>query len=91
MKIGRSDLIMMKIITISLITSNNQRLGNAGDTDQRSKRFCSNAVLYASQNTQHLITRVEGQNARDQIALCAFHSFSVEARMNVGYVHATYA
>ena len=46
-KIGRSDLIMMKIITISLITSNNQRLGNAGDTDQRSKRFCSNAVLCA--------------------------------------------
>ena len=82
---------MMKIITISLITSNNQRLGNAGDTDQRSKRFCPNAVLYASQNTQHLITRVEGQNARDQIALCAFHSFSVEAQMNVGYVHATYA
>ena len=82
---------MMKIITISLITSNNQRLGNAGDTDQRSKRFCSNAVLYASQNTQHLIMRVEGQNARDQIALCAFHSFLVEVQMNVGYVYATHA
>ena len=82
---------MMKIITISLITSNKQRLGNTGDIDQRSKRFCSNAVLYASQNTQHLITRVEGQNTRDQIALCAFHSFLVEAQMNAGYIHATHA
>ena len=91
MKIGRSDLIMMKIITISLITSNNQRLGNAGDTDQRFKRFCPNAVLYASQNTQHLIKRVEGQNARDQIALCAFNSFLVEAQTTAGYIHATHA
>ena len=82
---------MMKIITISLIASNNQRLGNAGDTDQRSKRFCSNTVLYASQNTQHLIMRVESQNAHDQIVLCAFHSFLVEAQMNAGYVHVMHA
>ena len=27
-------------------SSNNQRLQSAGDNDQRSKRFCSKAVLY---------------------------------------------
>ena len=29
---------------------------------------------------------IEGPNARDHIALCAFHSFVVEVQMNVGYV-----
>ena len=43
------------------------------------------------QNTQHLITRVEGQNMRDQIASCAFHSFLVEAQMNAGHIHVTHA
>ena len=47
--------------------------------------------LTDGQNTQHLITRVKGQNARDQTALCAFHSFLVEAQMNAGYIHAMHA
>ena len=34
---------------------------------------------------------IEGQNARDQIALFAFHSFLVEVQTNVCYVHATHA
>ena len=66
-----------------IITSNNQRLGSAGDNDRRSKRFCSNAVLCVSFTWQMFKTRVirlrgvEGRNARDQIAFCAFHSFLV--------------
>ena len=41
-------------------TSNNQMLGRRGDNDQRSKRFCSNAVLCV-----FFVT--DGQNTRDQI------------------------
>ena len=80
-----------------IITSNNQRLGSAGDNDRRSKRFCSNAVLCVSFTWQMVKTRVirlrgvEGRNARDQIAFCAFHSFLVEVQMNAGYIHATHA
>ena len=29
---------------------------------------------------------VEGRDAHDQIALCTFHSFSVEVQMNAGYL-----
>ena len=32
---------------------------------------------------------IEGQNARDQIALCAFHSLLVEVQTNAGYIHVT--
>ena len=45
----------------------------------------------------HLPTRVirlrviEGPNARDQIALCAFHSFLVEVQTNAGNIYATHA
>ena len=49
-----------------------------------SKRFCSNAVS----SDERVI---EGPNARDHIALCAFNSFLVEVQMNVGYIHATHA
>ena len=34
---------------------------------------------------------IEGPNARDQIAFCAFHSFLVEVQMNAGYIHAMHA
>ena len=80
-----------------IITSNNQRLGSAGDNDLRSKRFCSNAVLCVSFTLQMVKTRVirvrgvEGRNARDQIAFCAFQSFLVEIQTNAGYIHATHA
>ena len=30
---------------------------------------------------------IEGPNACDQIAFCAFHTFLVEAQMNAGYIH----
>ena len=30
---------------------------------------------------------IEGPNTRDQIVLCAFHSFLVEVQMNAGYIH----
>ena len=69
---------------LTIITSNNQRLGSAGDNDRRTKRFCSNAVLCVSFTRYMVKTRVirvryvEGQNARDQIAFCTSHSFLVE-------------
>ena len=31
----------------------------------------------------------DGQNARDEIAFRAFHSFLVEVQTNAGYVHAS--
>ena len=34
---------------------------------------------------------IEGPNARDQIALCGFHSFLVEVQTNAGGMHATHA
>jgi len=34
---------------------------------------------------------IEGSNARDQIALCAFQTFLVEVQTNAGYIHATHA
>ena len=34
---------------------------------------------------------IEGPNAHDQIAFCAFHSFLVEVQTNAGYVHAMHA
>ena len=65
-------------------TSNNQRLRSAGDNNRKSKRFCSNAVSSDKRV-------IEGPNARDHIALCAFHPLLVEVQMNVGYIHATHA
>ena len=58
---------------------------------RESKRYCSNAVLWVSFLWQIVKTRVirlrviEGPNARDQIALCAFHSILVEVQTNAGY------
>lgn len=57
----------------------NLRLRSAGDNDQRLKRFCSNTV--------HALRKFHvtgGQNARDEIVLCAFHS--VEVQRNAGCV-----
>ena len=68
-----------------------------GDKDRRSKRFCSVVVLCVCFTLEIVKTRVirllviEGPNARDQIAFCAFHSFLVEAQTNAGYIHATHA
>ena len=78
-------------------TSNNQRLCSAGDNDQRSKRFCSSAVLCVSFTRQIVQTRairlqvIEVPNGRDQIAFCTLHSFLVEVQTNNGYMHATHA
>ena len=61
------------------------------NNDRESKRYCSNAVLWVSFLWQIVKTRVirlrviEGPNARDQIALCAFHSILVEVQTNAGY------
>ena len=33
---------------------------------------------------------IEGPNTRDQIVLCAFHSFLVEVQMNAGYMYVQY-
>ena len=63
-------------------TSNNQRLGSAGDNDRRSKRFCSNAVIRGRE--------VQGRSARDQIAFHALHTFLVEVQTNAGYIHAAH-
>ena len=54
-------------------TTNNLRLQSADDNDQRLKRFCSNTV--------HALRKFHvtgGQNARDEIVLCAFHSVEVQ-------------
>ena len=34
---------------------------------------------------------VEGRDASDQIAFCAFHPVLVEVQTNAGYIHATHA
>ena len=34
---------------------------------------------------------VEGPNARDQIAFCAFHLLLVEVQTNAGYIQVTHA
>ena len=79
------------------VTSDNQRVGSAGDNDRRSKRFCSSAVLCVSFTWQAVKTRVirlrviEGPNARDQSAFCGFHTFLVEVQTNAGRIHATCA
>ena len=80
-----------------VIINTNQRLRSAGDNDQRSKRFGSNDVLCASFTRQTVKTRmirlqvIEGPDALDQIAFCAFHSFLVEVQTHAGYMHATHA
>ena len=72
--------------TVFIRTGNNQRLRNAGNSDRKSKRFCSNAVLCVSFTLQMVKKRVirlrvfEGPNARDQIAFYTFHSFSGEVQ-----------
>ena len=80
-------------LNITFMTSKNQRLGSAGDSDRRSKCFCCNAVLCVSFMWQMVKTRVirlrgvEGQSTHDEIALCAFHSFLVEVHSKAGYIH----
>ena len=72
--------------TLFIRTGNNQRLRNAGNNDQKSKRFCSNALLCVGFTLQMVKTRViisrvfEDPNARDQIAFYTFHSFLVEVQ-----------
>ena len=61
---------------VGRLTSNNQRLRSAGDNDQRSKRFCSIAVLCVSfmwhgQNTRHQITR--GRRAKRALSNCVVY------------------
>ena len=75
-------------------SSNNQRLGSAGDNDRRSKGSVAPTLCFAyfslDRCLKHAWIRrrgVEGRNAGDQIAFCAFHTFLT----NAGYVHATHA
>ena len=49
-------------------------------SDRRSKRSCFNAGALRKFHVR------EGQNARDQIAFYAFHSFLVEVQTNAGYI-----
>ena len=57
-----------------------------GDNDWRSKRFCN---VTDGQNIRN--ARGKGENSRDQITFCAFHSFLVEVQTNARYIHATHA
>ena len=87
------SIVYIKGTLSLLITSNNQRLRNAGDNARRLKRFCSNA-FHVRQMVKTRVIRlrvIEGSNTRNQIALCAFHSFLVEVQTNAGYIHATHA
>ena len=62
-------------LNIMFMTSNNQRLGSAGDSDWRSKHFYCNAVFCVSFTWQTVKTRVirlqevEGQILHDQICV----------------------
>ena len=40
--------LLYDILKLNIITSNNQRLQSADDSNRRSKHFCSMAVLYIS-------------------------------------------
>lgn len=65
---------------MSIITSNNQRLGNAGKFkafDWMSKWLCKCHVI-DSQNTSDQVMNKEGTNVCDQIAFYAFYLFLVE-------------
>ena len=85
-----------------MYTSNNQRLRSAGDNDRRSKRFCSSAVLWESSMWQMVkkpcdqihvfrVRVIEGPNAWDQIAFCAFYTFLPEVQKDAGYIHGMHA
>ena len=76
-----------------LHTNNDQRLGRVGDNDQRSKRFCSNAVLCIKVEKTCVIRvqGVEGRNTHDQIEFCVFHSSLPEVETNTGNIHAMHA
>ena len=54
-------------------------------SDRWPKRSCFNV---GALRKFHVI---EGQNARDQVAFFAFHSFLVEVQTNVGYICAKHA
>ena len=76
-------------------TSNNQRL-EYGRQRSKVKRFCSNAVsalrrFLMAKTCMIRLPGVEGRNARDKSAFCAFHSFLVEFQTKAGYIHATHA
>ena len=69
-------------------SSNNQRLVSTSElqtSDRRSKRCCFNVVALRKFHV------IEGQNARDQIAFYAFHSFLVEVQTNASYICAKHA
>ena len=57
---------------------------------------CSNAVVeyvHVTDGQTHVIRLqvIEVPNARDQIALCTFHSFLVEVQTNAGYIRVRHA
>ena len=93
---GGAGYIFARTAPGSARTRNNRRLRSAGDNNRRSKCFCSSALLCVSFTWQMVKTRVirwvvEGPNARDQSAFCAFHTFLMEVQTNAGYIHATHA
>jgi len=80
------------------LTSNNQRLGSAGDNDRSSNGFCSSAVFCVRFRWQMVKTRggtmvYEALKVQTPLikVFCAFLSFLVEVQMNAGYKHATHA
>ena len=89
------------IISLSFSVNNNllvitKGYGVRATTIERSKRFCSIAVLCVSFTLQIVKTRViklrviQGLNGSDQITFCAFHSLLVEVQTNAGCIHATH-
>ena len=87
-------MIMKQILfmwfTVKLVKYN-QRLGSAGDNDQRSKCFCSNAVLCVSFTLQMVKQRMINLQEIEGPHACACHSFLVEIQTNAGYIHVMYA
>ena len=59
--------------------------GEFQTSDRRPKRSCFNVGALCK------FYVIEGQNARDQIAFFAFHSFLVEVQTNAGYICAKHA
>ena len=82
---------------LSISTSNNYGYGVRATTIDGQRAFAPTLYFaYVSRDrwskAREIRLRVlEEPNARDQIALNAFHSFLVEVQTNGGYIYATHA
>ena len=81
-------LLLLFLCTITLLVITKGYGVRATTIECQMRKF---RVTYMIVKTPVIRLRViEGPNARDQIAFCAFHSTSWKSKMiNAGYIHAT--